>query len=249
MPGQAKRHRRYHLLSRESLESLRDMEGDEEAEGVLEEREIVRDLATNPDSQYAEPQVRLAPRVWLKFKKDGSGRVCVWLELDESLTLEKIKIHWEEIREWQNFLRDWQGPGQFGIETFVNHLHLFHKQGFSYADIAELVANEALSWLQWLHSRKLKKFEAALARLDNWSDEETQHWASKCSAALQKFRLAGARDEELILLWWKDALRHLASNNKKPITAEMPITRDNIIDTLRSFRKRFKITKGVGKIG
>lgn len=249
MPGPKKSQRRYYSLSSEFLKILRDKEGDEEANDVLEDREIVRDLATNPYTQYGEPQIRLAPRVWIKFRKDGTGRVYMWLEMNEDVNPEKIKSCWKEIRQWQDFLRDWQGPSKFGTENYVNHLHLLHKQGFSYAHIVQLVKDEALSSLQWIQNKKFEKFEAALARIDKWSEEETKHWKSECGAGLEKFRLAGGRDEELIVLWWKDALKYLASNRKRPIRADIPLTRQNIIETLRAFRKRFELKDEVGKIG
>ncbi|NOS81312.1 MAG: hypothetical protein HOP32_07005 [Nitrospira sp.] len=249
MPGQAKRQRLYHTLSNEALETLWEKHGDLEAKTVLEARRIVRDLATNPHTEIAEPQIRLASRFWLQFKKNRSGRVGMWLELDESLSIDKIKQHWPEIRQWQDFLDDWQLPRKSGGYRYVLSLHQSHRRGVSYSALAESVAEDAISWLEWYQSQKLTDFKKALPTIDSWSDQEVNHWASECSAALQLFKLVGVKDEESIRAWWIGALKHFSSKNKKLIKAETPVTRENIIETLRAFRKRFKLKDGVGKIG
>lgn len=248
MPGQDKRLRRYQLASLSTLKKW-DKEGDEEAREVLAQRDIVRDLATNPHTKVEAPQIWLAPRFWIQFKKHTTGgRVGLWLELDEAVTLQKIKDHWSEIRQWQDFLRDWQGPEKYGIDGYLLHLHKKHREGFSYANLTRLVADSALSWLEWYQRRLPTEFEEAVTKIDHWSDQERKHYASECSAAFKYFKMAGAKDEELISAWWIDALKHLASNNKKPIKADVPVTRENIIETLRAFRKRFNMKEGVEKI-
>lgn len=248
MSEQAKRQRRYHLLSSPSLQNLWDEEADHEAIGVLLDRGNIRDLATNPHTEIGEPNICIAPRFWLLFRKNLHGRVRIFLELDRSITSDKIKKHMPEIRQWQDFLDDWQGPEDYGGDRYLLSLHKRHRRGVTYADLAEHVAADALSWLQWLQSQELSDFKKALPEIDRWSDHERDYWASNCSAALQLFKLAGAKDEEKIRAWWLDAGRHLASKSKRPIKAELPVKRENIIDALRAFRKRVKLKDGVGKI-
>ena len=249
MPGQAKRQRLYHTLANEFLEKLWEEQGDLQARGVLQHRELIRDLCSNPHTEIAEPLVWLAPRFNIQFKKDKYGRVRMWLDLDKSLTVEKIKERWPEIRQWQDILDDWQGPEESGGDRYLLSLHEKHRRGFTYADLAESVAADALSWLEWFQGQELSDFKKALPMINRWSDQERDYWASNCSAALQLFKLAGAKDEEKIRAWWLDAVRHLASKSKRPIKAELPVKRENIIDALRAFRKRVKLKDGVGKIG
>lgn len=243
----AKRPRQYHLLTDEKLQQLWDEESDPVAAGVLDERKIVRDYATNPDTEYREPNVCLGPRVWIHFTKDSSQRVIMALELDDSITVETIKQYWPAIRQWQDFLREWQGPDSVGIEGFIAKLNQRFEDGSSYADLTELVAARAVDWLQWYARQLGDEFHDAIKRLDQWSEEEMQHWIDECRAALNPFRYVGARDEEVIRAWFKAGLKYVHSEGKTSLSEDLPITKQNMIDTLRAFRKRHK--SGVGKIG
>ena len=251
MSGQTKRRRLHHFLDQTFLQKLWDEEGDLEAKGILQDIEHLRDICTNPHTQIAEPQICLAPRFWLRFNKNSSGRVRMWLEMDRAVTVEKIKDHWDEIRLFQDLLRDLQGPEKSdrGCDRYILLLHRRHKRGVSYAALTESVARDAFSWIEWYWSQKITEFKKALPNINHWSDQERNHWASECSAALQLFRIAGAKDEVLIEAWWIAALKYFSSKSKRPIKADVPVTRDNIIETLKGFRKRFVPKDGVEKIG
>ncbi|MEK7763477.1 MAG: hypothetical protein AAB433_18015 [Nitrospirota bacterium] len=324
MPSRDKRERRYHTLSNDSLEKLR-ADGDDEAEGVLQYREIVKDFATNPHTQYAEPRICIAPCFWLRFEKDSSRRVRIWLEVDESLTIAKIEKHLEEIRQWQRFLCEWQGPEgggndghsdhlgylnanelrispppwlnlkkdsycdrrirmyieldeplivknivknikphwdwilkwrrflreeqgpeRGGRDGYLNHLDTLKAKGLSYSEIAERVACGAIDWLEWYRRQGLVEFEMALTRIDSWSEEETRHWESECSAAFSGFRIVGGCDSAEIRAWWKEALKAirkkegLSMKEMKWLCADRnPVSNRRIIDALRAFRSRY----------
>ena len=149
----------------------------------------------------------------------------------------------------QDFLREWQGPEESGGDRYLLSLHKRHRRGVTYAHLAKSVAEDALSWLDWYQRHASSDFENALANIKDWSNLDMNYWASECTAALQLFELAGAKDEGKIHAWWLDAMRHLAPKSKRPIKAELPVKRENIIDALRAFRKRVKLKDGVGKIG
>jgi len=249
VPSQDKPQRHYHTLSSEALDHLWGKKGDQEAKLTLEERKIIRDLATNPLTEIAEPQIRIAPRFWLQFKKNRSGRVRMWLELDESLTVEKIKGLWPEIRQWQKFLHDWQGSSSSVADRYLLSLEKRHRRGATYVDVAESVGDDAISWLVWYRGNDLEEFEKALSHIDDLSDEDMNHWASECSAALQLLRQAGAKNEESLRDWLFSAFKYLVSTRKLKTKPKVPVTRQNMIDTLKAFRKRFKLKDGVEKIG
>ena len=161
MHSKNKRSRRYHTLPQHTLERLWNEEGDEEAEGVLEDRKIIRDLASNPQTEFLPHFVPLGPRLWLLFRKANNGRLGIWLELPENLAVDRIinmlKEHRGAIRQWKDFLREWQGPNN-GVEKYVNRLHGLNKEGIS-------------QWLQMKLSATFTGFATSVKSLIRLSQE------------------------------------------------------------------------------
>jgi hypothetical protein len=83
-------------------------DGDLEADGALHDRIVVRGLVANAPN-YIQLWTWIAPRFLLHFKKDDSGRVRIYLQLDDSISIGELEVHKSSIVWWQKFLRQLQG--------------------------------------------------------------------------------------------------------------------------------------------
>jgi hypothetical protein len=125
----------------------RAMQGDTDAQKVLDDRRAVQRLCTETakGSSSSNYRCRLSKAVTLHFRKDQDehGFVRMFLEIEERTSLEAIKRQWKEIRTWRDLLLEWQGPSPYS-NGFFYLLHLDQQQGQSYTVIAERL-NEGMS--------------------------------------------------------------------------------------------------------
>ena len=86
--------------------------GNEEAEIVLQDRVIVRGLVSNDPTYTDQHWTWLDTQLCLHFKRLAvpPHRVRLILKINESITGEFFELHWSEVRRWQKFLRNLQGP-------------------------------------------------------------------------------------------------------------------------------------------
>ena len=185
------------------------------------------------------------PPPWLQLKRDNSKRIRIYLQMDETITVRRIKEHWGGIREWQGFLRESQGPEPHTTDGYLSLLNSLHGHGKSYSELARHVELQAIYWLD----RYVKKMSGGLDEIslrdDEWSEDEAIHWEEECSAALNGFRILGCSRDE-IRSWLKQALKHLTSNKAASIFCDGLVERQAIIDALKRFKNRGK--KGLGVI-
>ena len=164
--------RRYALLADPPLEQLAN-DGDLNALTVKDDRRIVREYASDPHSSYCQHYVRLGEGVNLLFKKIGKNHpVSMFVEITSTVSVEQIKQAWAEIGQWRKFLREWQGPGRHAAEGYIASLANAHRKGYSYQDLVNRVAAEALYWLQWYTQHSLIKDDVneALGRIEQWTE-------------------------------------------------------------------------------
>ena len=239
---------RYHTFTDEQLQELCEKHGDIEAKGVLEDRKIVRDLVCNPQTEFQDHLVPLGPRIWLLFRKPTSStedRVVMYLKLEENVTQDDVRHYWWEIEQWQKLLREWAGPEKSVNPRYAYLARLYkkHKEGFSVGELAELVASEALSKLEFLlyHLKKVDDLRRSLRNIETWNDRDTERWVNNTGASLELFRMAGGdeRTDEALHEWLRDALKYLTSNYITPIKAPIPITGEQIEGAFKTFRKHF----------
>lgn len=229
-----------------ALQLYWERDGIEEAIAILEDRQIVKDLVTNPDSSYLDHQVWIGTHAWLLFRKPRHKheRVVMWLQLDERVRQEDVKNNWFEIEHWQKLIREWGGPGKSSKPRDKYHGLLYEKyiSGMSSGQLVEEVASNALLMLEHLiyqHS-KSSEMKRALENVNSWSDEDTDRWMNNFKAALDHFRMAGGgRKDDALSDWLKDAVKHVMTDGRTPISSDYPITASQIEGVFKTFKKRF----------
>lgn len=224
--------RRYHILTDDKLLALSE-EGDGFAAGVLDDRHIVRDMATNPHTRFSDHLVRLGANRWLLFRLDNTPygrRVTVWHDVSEGGS-RAIEMCAEELRTWRRLLQEWQQDSD-PRRRYLSRLSRLHRQGFSYAALAHYIAREGVDWLRW-YLKQCSEARAAVARRGIWTAEEEAHWKEECSAALSGFRFAGCKDEALLTEWLKRTLQAMASGSGAVNVSISPLDPATVREKLR----------------
>ena len=160
-------------------------------------RQMVDDLAANPQTSCGPPEyvVHLSKNLGLRVQKGGTS-VVVSLLLDERTPKQAILEHWAEIAAWQERIRKWQGPHRAdrGYVAMIAPWHAVWRSGKaadpSYATLAQWLNNEIATVLAiFVASLKLETplgcppvFERLLD-VPSWS-VPSDHWASNLFQAI-----------------------------------------------------------------
>lgn len=94
-------------------------DGDEEAEIILQDREIVRGLVAKDPTYTDQHWTWLGTQLCLHFRRSAVPpcRVGLALRITESITAEFLELHWSEVRTWHKFLLDLQGAEPSNCES------------------------------------------------------------------------------------------------------------------------------------
>jgi hypothetical protein len=173
-------------------------------------RQMVDDLAVNPQTSFGPPDyvVHLSKNLGLRVQKGGTS-VMVSLLLDERTPRQAILDHWDEIAAWQDRLRKWQGPqrAETGYVAMIAPWHAVWRSGTqadpSYATLAQWLNNGIADNLAiFVASLKLEPppgrppaFERLLD-VPSWS-VPSDHWASSLFQAIRIMEDLGVPPEAI----------------------------------------------------
>lgn len=99
--------------------------GNEEAERVLQDRVIVRGLVLRDPTYTDQHWTWLDAQLCLHFKRSAVPpyRVRLIIKINESMTGEFFELHWSEVRAWEKFLCNLQGPEPSPTESALRQGH------------------------------------------------------------------------------------------------------------------------------
>jgi hypothetical protein len=196
MPKSRRYHRAHDTELRQWAETG-DLQAEFEQLHRAKIRQMVDDLAANPQTSFGPPDyvVPLDRSLGLRIQKGGTS-VVVSLLLDERTSKQTILNHWSEIAAWQDRLRKWQGPrrAERGYVAMIAPWHAVWRAGPkadpSHATLAEWLNNNIADDLAiFVASLKLEPpqgpspvFERLLD-VPSWS-VPSDHWASNLFQAI-----------------------------------------------------------------
>ena len=172
---------------------------------------------------------------------DLDNRLIIMIEVDENVTHEKIRNSIPLAIEWRNRLLEYQGPWiNGGINYFLEYINSLHKQKVSYREIAKILNLKIEGYLKEYLKCKEKtiEFEKDLYYSIYSPELDDQYNQSAINHAVDLFTPFRWNDND-IDIWLQSGLDNI-QNEKKPFLNETPISRQQIIDTLKQWRNSKK---------
>lgn len=262
------RTKKYSTFPNETLQHLSD-QGDLNAKVILADRQIVQGMVQEAPKRIRNHSHSWKPgspppetwsvglddsKLYLQFEQDNKGNpeINMYLAIDESTTLEKIKQQWDGIRTWRDFLKEWQGPPRSRTheDDVLFSLHKQHKK-LPYSKIAESLNAEIQNDLKAaLKQKRLWASAAKRLRLPSSPDNAQDREAILREAQKHGYGNGLALDQaafKLIPLGFtydhalqacEQGLRKLKNTSSTGINTFTPISKDQVRERLRAWREK-----------
>lgn len=257
--------RRYHLVTTQVLENWAKR-GDMNAQVVLLARERVRGMVVAKNGASAQHIVYLSPTVSLLFKQGitAPSWVTMAIIVSDNLSVKDFigrnKVIWMAIRQWRQFLSDWQGPWVHGGEgNFLLRIALAMEQqktdSLKNSDVTiarrlnQMIAKDLSEYVEdcKLYENNYQSFTTALDAF-LWEAEESRKGAyffRRGKRAAQWLMVTMGLSPDEAEQWCEEAIDKLNEGEKVIWEKKGPMTNrarpgDLVHSKIRQFKKEHR---------
>ena len=166
------------------------------------------------------------------------GHLRVMIDVSENTTHNDLRDAIPLALEWRNRLLEYQGPWLWsGENSFLEELHTRHRNGQSYAELAERINQKVTDCLQKYYQYVVAYYKAVQSQfktLDFPLLKLTPN-AFALDYARMLLQFVSLRDEE-ISEYLQIALERIAAG-EQPSDRDYPVSGEKLRETLRSWRQ------------